>query len=202
MFCGNCGTQNPDDAPFCAGCGAQLNAQPAPAPVEPGFAPPAPAPKKSKKGLIAIGVAALAVIVALVLIFTFTGRGAASPKALAKKYIQAIQKGDGEAMLKLYHKKMVEEQVGDKDDQKEYAEYLEETAAYLKDCDFEILEVEDVDEDQMEEIKEYAEEEYGIKVKDAKVIVIAYSGEINGYEVENELELHVIKVGNKWYAAN
>ena len=26
MFCNNCGSNNPDDAKFCAGCGAQLSA--------------------------------------------------------------------------------------------------------------------------------------------------------------------------------
>ena len=81
MFCGQCGTQNADDARFCSNCGEVLNAAPAPEPVAP--------PKKSKKGLLfIIGGAVLAVALALILIFTLSGgRGARNPEALGKKYI-------------------------------------------------------------------------------------------------------------------
>jgi zinc-ribbon domain len=58
MFCGECGTQNPDTNQFCKNCGkplarrqvpapgaAQVPAyQPAPVPAAPQFSPPAPAP--------------------------------------------------------------------------------------------------------------------------------------------------------------
>ena len=46
MFCTNCGHKEPDDARFCAACGASLAEAPAPPPPPP--APPAPAPKQTR----------------------------------------------------------------------------------------------------------------------------------------------------------
>ncbi|MDD1680448.1 MAG: zinc ribbon domain-containing protein [Methanoregula sp.] len=53
MFCGECGTQNPDTNQFCKNCGKPLARrqaaapvpayQPAPVPAAPQFSPPAPA---------------------------------------------------------------------------------------------------------------------------------------------------------------
>ncbi len=44
MFCGECGTENPDTNSFCRNCGRALRKQPAGAPAESGRAPAAPQP--------------------------------------------------------------------------------------------------------------------------------------------------------------
>ena len=175
MFCGQCGTQNADDARFCSNCGEVLNAAPAPEPVAP--------PKKSKKGLLfIIGGAVLAVALALILIFTLSGgRGARNPEALGKKYIKAIEKSDGKAMLKLIHKDVVEAEI----DEEEFYEDFEDGCEEMQ------------DDDELEEVIEFYDEEYGLKVKDAKILVM--SMEVFGFG--EEVEVYVVKIGSKWYIA-
>ena len=193
MFCGNCGTQNPDNAPFCSGCGAQLNAASAP---EASAAPRVHTrPRNNKKKLVGIIAGVLAAVAVLLIILTCFGRGAATAKGAARKAIKAIEKCDGEAYLKLFHKKVIEENCDDKEEQKEYAEYLEEEFEYMADYSFKIKDVEKVDKDDLEDIKEYYEEEYDLKVSNAKVVTVeaTYDGDTV------ELELYVIKIGMKWY---
>ena len=71
MFCPNCGTQNPDSALFCSGCGEKLASGVVPfsgAPVTPPDTNPAiKKPKKSKKAaLIAVIVVAAVALIAAV----------------------------------------------------------------------------------------------------------------------------------------
>ena len=88
MFCGNCGSNNPDNTGFCYSCGAPLYA---------------PVKKKSKKPLIisAIILVLIAAVVAVILIIPKSSpseRDSASkvstPEDVAKKYMKALQKGD------------------------------------------------------------------------------------------------------------
>ena len=199
MFCGNCGTQNPDNAPFCAGCGAKLNEAPvAPAAPETDFAPVRrPAPKSKKGLLVGIIAAVVAVAVALVLIFCIS-----TPKGVARKYIKAMEKGDAKALLKLMHKDVVKEDIGDKDDQEDWIEEMEEQyeeyeIEYSK---MKITDVEDMDEDDLEDLQDEYEEEYDLKVKAAKEITIEYDLETAFGEAEGEeMTLIVVKIGGKWY---
>lgn len=194
MFCGNCGTKNEDNAAFCAGCGAALNPQPESTPA------PAPAPNK-KKGLIGIIAAVAAVVVALILIFSLTGRGAGSAKAVGKEFIKAFEKGNAKALINLMHKEVVKEDIGDKDDQKDFIEDMEEGFEELEDFDVELTleDVEKVDKDELKELKEYYEDEYDLKVKDVKIVIIEMTVEVMGYEQTEELELYVVKIGGRWY---
>ena len=189
MFCGQCGTQNADDARFCSNCGEVLNAAPAPEPVAP--------PKKSKKGLLfIIGGAVLAVALALILIFTLSGgRGARNPEALGKKYIKAIEKSDGKAMLKLIHKDVVEAEIDEEEFYEDFEDGCEEMQDYV--MEMELEGVEDMDDDELEEVIEFYDEEYGLKVKDAKILVM--SMEVFGFG--EEVEVYVVKIGSKWYIA-
>ena len=88
MFCGNCGSNNPDNTGFCYSCGAPLYA---------------PVKKKSKKPLIisAIVLVLIAIAVGVILIIPKSSpseRSSASkvstPEDVAKKYMKALQKGD------------------------------------------------------------------------------------------------------------
>ena len=187
MFCGQCGSQNPDDARFCANCGEVLNAAPAPEPVVP--------PKKSKKGLLfIIGGAVVALALVLTLIFVLGGgHGAKSPEALGKKFVKAIEKGDGKAMLALIHKDVIEADVDEEEMIEDFEDYVEEMQDYgLK---FKFKGVEEMDEDDLEEVIEFYDEEYGLKVKDAAVLI--FSVEMLGFGEESEM--YAVKIGSKWY---
>lgn len=189
MFCGQCGSQNPDDARFCANCGEVLNAAPAPEPVAP--------PKKSKKGLLfIIGGAVLALALVLTLIFVLGGgHGAKSPEALGKKFVKAIEKGDGKAMLALIHKDVIEADVDEEEMIEDFEDYVEEMQDYC--LKFKFKGVEEMDEDDLEEVIEFYDEEYGLKVKDAAVLI--FSVEMLGFG--EEIEMYAVKIGSKWYLA-
>ena len=96
MFCGNCGSNNPDNTGFCYSCGAPLYA---------------PVKKKSKKPLIisAIILVLIAAVVAVILIIPKSSpseRDSASkvstPEDVAKKYMKALQKGDYDKLEDCY----------------------------------------------------------------------------------------------------
>lgn len=130
MFCKNCGNNMPENATFCAVCGTPATAEAAPA------AAAAPAAGKISSNtlvkLIAIIAAAVLLIVAFASIL-----GGSSPKALAKKYVQAQLDGDMKAMFGMMAGKMQkcfeEELIDDEDD--ELFEMMEEA------CDDEDIDV-------------------------------------------------------------
>ena len=190
MFCGQCGTPNADDARFCANCGEVLNAAPAPEPVAP--------PKKSKKGLLFIISGAVLAVVLLLVIILSTGRGALTAKGLAKDYIKFYEKGKGAALLKLWHKDVVEDYFGDKDDQESFIDSIEDMVDNYN-PKMDLVKIEDVSKSELKDIKEYYDEEYGLKVKKAKVIIIECSMEDWGEEYTNEMKVYAIKIGCKWY---
>lgn len=204
MFCGNCGTQNPDNAPFCAGCGAKLNEAPvAPAAPETDFAPVRrPAPKSKKGLLVGILSAVVAIAVALVLIFCIS-----TPKGAAKKLCKAIEKGNAKTIMKLLPKQVKEEAFGDKDDQKEaqeeLQEMLDEMLEELEDYDVEfelsVSKVEKVDKDDLEDIQETYEDAFDCKVKDAKEVTVKIAINEDGDKDTEKVSIYVIKVGMKWY---
>jgi zinc-ribbon domain len=99
MFCGECGTENPDTNQFCKNCGKPLKKkqlQPAPAVVTaapPQHIPPVPfpaIPKKpgSSKKFIIIGAVIVVVIIAAIFLMTQTGspiNGVTAPGAKASE---------------------------------------------------------------------------------------------------------------------
>ena len=110
MFCGKCGTNNPESATFCKGCGAPLNpsAKPAGKSASGGVAVKsalAPEKKNMLIGIAAVGVVALVVIFALISVLGGGGGGGSKkPEDIAVKYANALMKGDAEAILKLFPK--------------------------------------------------------------------------------------------------
>lgn len=66
MFCGECGTDNPDTNQFCKNCGNALRKVPVAghsgAPVTPVPVPPVPAPPASGKGTGILGTGKIAII--------------------------------------------------------------------------------------------------------------------------------------------
>ncbi len=205
MFCGNCGTQNPDNAPFCTGCGAKLNE----APVAPASAPeftPEPT-RKSRKGLfIGIGAAVVAIAVALILIFTLGGGkgGAKTAEDVVEEYIKAAEEVDGEAIMDLIHENILEKEFSDEDEREEAIEEFEKGLGEIMEmCEiqFEIGDSESLDGDDLEDLQEEYEEDYDLEVEDAEYIEVIMTIEVYGYEQTQTNELLVIKVDGKWYLA-
>ena len=210
MFCGNCGAQMPDGTVYCPECGAKQNV--ATANVSNGSPVNDMVNKvKSMDKNRLIGIGAVAVVVIILLFVIFGGRG---PEATLKKYYKLQLKGEYIAANKLYPSKYLDYLIEEyyDDDKSEYKEEMkdreEDTKDDLKDEDFklEYVKVEEDDnytDSQIEDIEDYYEDEYDIKlkIKDAKDMKVKVKYKYDGETVKNEDTMTVIKIGGKWYVA-
>lgn len=205
MFCGKCGTQNADNAEFCANCGAKLKKSNN---ENRTITLPNQNNKNKKVGIIAVVL--LIVVVALIGIFLFGGR---SYKSTIKKYIDATFDADGEAILDLLPDKMVdyalEEDGKDSDDLDEIIDDLNEQLQdqldsldkYLGEgwkISYEITDDENIKGEDLEDIKE-AYKDADIKVSAAKNAEVEITVKADETENSNTLDIALIKVGRAWY---
>ena len=194
MFCGQCGSQNADDARFCANCGEVLNSSPI---AEPENAPIAP-PKKSKNLLYIISGAVLAVALVLLLIF-----GIRTPKSVAKKALKGFENGNAKSIVKVLPKSIFEDTAERKEFQEELQEGLDDLQTaldrYNASITFQITGVEKCDADDLADCQDTYEYFFDLKVKAAKEVSVKMTITEDGdREIEN-FSLYVIKVGGKWY---
>ena len=103
MFCGKCGTQNPDTAAFCKKCGTRLNSQAKPTakttprvPVKTQSQSKRPVPQNKRRQNKNTKKIAVVAIAAVVLILAFVLFGGRSYKSTVKQYFNASF--DGNAM--------------------------------------------------------------------------------------------------------
>lgn len=223
MFCRVCGTQNPDHAAFCKGCGNQLKER-AGVPTEAPARTPArvqsqayqsrqPARRNDhrqdkKIGIIAVGAAAAVV---LILIFVlFGGRGY---KATVKQFFKATFDADGEAIVDLLPDDLLDyvlDEAGyDEDELDEFIEEIEDEIedqlAYIErylgddlDFSYKIVDSEDIKGDDLKDIKkEY--KRAGVKVSAAKEVEVELTVKAGKTENEDTITISVIKVGRSWY---
>ena len=210
MFCGKCGTNNSDDAQFCANCGAPMGGPSVPvseAPVQ--ESTPVAAP--GKNGLARLAGIACAIVAVLVLIIVlFSGRGA---KATAKKFMDATFSGNGKTIVNLIPKKIVKSALKESDmSKKEFIKYMDAALEgemmwlryyYGEDAkfSFSIDEMEDMKSKDLRELKEEYEDDFGVKIKAAKtvygVVTIKEKGAKKG-DTE-DIEFVIVKVGSSWY---
>ena len=228
MFCGKCGTQIPDGAAFCPSCGNpsgtqnQANPQPTANAQPTAYAQPAAATQKKISTNTIIGIAAVAAVViavAVILICVFAGgggSGANSPEAVVEKYVKAtIIDMDADAFLDCIHPDILkvaaeDEFDGDVDALKEQLqdmldrlkEMMENFGDSVK-ISYEILESEDIEDEDLDEIKDYFKDEYGVKVTAAANVTFEQrtKGEVMGQEVDQTQEnsVTVVKIDGKWY---
>ena len=222
-FCKNCGNEI-KGTKFCTKCGTKVEEAQAPAAIEfpAGMGGMMPEKKKSKGGLIAIIIAAVAVVAIAVLAFLFRdqifglfGGGKNSPEGVAKAYMEATKDFDAKKIVDLMPDKLVdaiaeEEFDGDKkemiekiqDDLDEAKEKAEELGYKISKMKYEIVDVEDVDEEDIEDLNEdLKDEDIDLTVKDAKIVEIEASYPVEDEDDEKTVstKLRVIKVGNSWY---
>lgn len=168
---------------------------------------------KSKKRLYMIGgaVVAMALLIGIGLFALLGGRSA---EATVKKYIQASLSGDVKAMLKLFPEDVIEYAIEEEGyDSDEYDEFCEDGEKTLKkvldsyedyvgddwEYSFESVVLDDVSNKKLRDIQEKYEDEFDIKVKDAKTAEVEITIEGEGAEKSVTQKLALIKIGNSWY---
>ncbi len=156
-FCGNCGSQQPDNARVCGNCGAPF-AAPAQNPARPAPRPmttnnnidPAKKANLIKWGkLAAIALAAIVVIGLLIGILS----GGGSPKSVAKKAVNAMIKGKENKIVSLFSNMATKET---KKDQAE--EYVESWEYEFEDCKIKSVKVDDVEKMDKDDWKDYKDD--------------------------------------------
>lgn len=156
--------------------------------------------KSNKKGIfIALGIIAVVVVVALVLIFTVGGKakgGAESPEAVAKLFIQAMDKKDTDAIVALCPPFLDP----GKDDIQASLDMLN-----LYDSKLEYIDITEKEERDVKDIEEDIKDYYDVSVSiqeayDLEVeykMTMSYLGE--SYTEDTSEYMTVIKYKNKWF---
>lgn len=207
MFCGKCGTKNPDNAAFCSQCGAPLSGASA------GGAARTAGAVKVDNRKVGIAAAAAVIVVAAVLLVTLLG--GRSYKATAEKFVDASlsTKADAEDVIDLFPKKLIDYAMDMKGFTKEdLIEELDSEIRYAKShlgselgddwkITSEIVSEEDLSESELEDLQEYYDL-CGIKLSAAKRLKVQLNvkskslGEQDNFETFN---ITVIKSGRSWY---
>ena len=182
-----------------------------------GAAPVSVAPKTSGKsskkgliiGLICGGVVAIVAAVLVWFLF-FSGR---SIEDTVDEYLDACFNTDGEAIVELMHESYIDAMLDKKDMTKKELvenfsdrwsrnmENLEDEYGDYKGYSFEIVDEEYLseDEDELEEIQEYWEDKFDIKIDDAVKVEVEITIEFEDDEYELSPSFTLMKVGNTWY---
>lgn len=213
MYCGKCGAKNESGATFCGACGAPLGAAKPNSTViygEPGA--PAGVTKAQGNKHKTIGVAA--VVVAMIAIFGvfslfFGGKG---PEATVERFLDAVMESDTETMLALVPPKVLNLVESAGYSKEEYARQLESMTGELGSVagileslggdvkiSYKVVDTEDVDADKMRDLKEGYQEEFDMKVKDAKLVEVELRMEGFGQSETGTFTIPVIKSGRTWY---
>lgn len=222
MFCGNCGTQNPDNAAFCKKCGTQLNMQKrgsTPTVTQPSVkARPQPqqrrpVQKKSQRQDKRVGMIAMAVVVAIVLIAAFALFGGRSYKSTIKKYVNAQFDVDAAAIFSLIPDDMLDYMLDDdgydRDDlddlideaNEEIQDQIDSIERYLGEdwkVSYKIINIENVKGDDLKGLKKDYKK-MGVKVSAAKTAEVELTVKVCETESSNSIDVPLIKVGRSWY---
>lgn len=211
MFCGKCGAKIENAGQFCPYCGAPLRSQGNQAPFNQPFNQPVNQPihQTSKiKKYVMIGVLAVVVILAVCLLKSCLGNTYEAP---VKNIVKMIEKQDAGKMLDLFPDDIwdaVSEKSGmSKSDVKDLVsdqlmeELLDEYDGKIS-LKYDIVNEINCTDEEVQEIRAQYAALIGknIKIKDAKRLNVRMKVYTDGEKVEDdETEIVVIKVRNKWY---
>ena len=222
MFCGKCGTQNPDTAAFCKSCGTRLNSQVKPAAktvtkttARTQMQPQTehPAPKHKRRQDKKIGLIAVAAVIAVVLVLTIVLFGGRSYKATVKQFFNATFDVDGKAIVKLipddlvdyvldesgYDEDELDEMIADIED--EFEDQIASIKRYLGDdwdVSYKIISTEDIKGKDLKDLKEDYKD-IGVKISAAKDVEMELTIKAGETENSNTITISLIKVGRSWY---
>lgn len=153
-----------------------------------------------------IGTAVVALVVVLLLVSLMGGSG----KGAAKKYANAMVKGDAKALMSVLHEDFVESfddilEYGDYDDLEEMWEEAFESRED-EDIEYKGYEITDVkkdyDRDDIEDVAEYLNDAYDIDEDSVKNVVrytIKFEVEYDGDDETEKEKVFFVKIGSKWY---
>lgn len=203
MFCGKCGNSNPDTAALCLNCGNPLQTASA------GELEMTEAERKRYRtiGMVATGI--FAVLVIALIFAIFGGKGASSPKNLAKQYMKAFLKADVADIVDLVHDKEIDYLLDQTDmSKKEFKKKVKELSEDLEDSmeevegykiSYEIESVENASSKVEERIKAYYKDNCDLKVKDIKEVNIKVTVKKGDNSMSPELSIYAVKIGGSWY---
>lgn len=212
MFCGNCGSQNPDGATVCAVCGAPLaTGKPA---KKAGF----DLKSMDRNKLIGIGVIAAVVLVALilVLVLVFSGRSAEST---LKNYVKGVLTLDAEKVVKCIPDADIEDYAEEEDISKsearqEIIDELQDAMEFLEDYYDEVdpeeigkvsVEIRDKDKWTSKQVRDYNEDyeddhHVKINIKEGMTVEVKLTVKCDGDEYKYKVaNIELVKIGSSWY---
>ncbi len=224
-FCGNCGTQLPDDANVCGNCGTNVAQMAAPAaPVAPASAAPAEnastpgenvvsavkdkagdfigkmkSDKKFMTMVIAIAGGAVTLIAVLIVLLCVLGGG--YEKAIQNRYDAAL--GDYDAYIDCYPESYWDEH--DMQDEEEFEERLEGLFDdYFDeiDYDFEVVDEDEISGSAYSSLKDRIHERWGVSRKDigdAYKVAVLMNTEIDDEDNYTLDDLIVVEIDGDWY---
>ena len=220
MFCGKCGTQNPDTAAFCKVCGNRLNDQTKTdtqvthqASVGTQTRTKSFASQNKNRWMMDTNKIIGIVAVALVLVLAVGLLGGRSYKAPVRQFFNATFDANAQKIWKLipddfidYHLK--EEGLTKKDFKEQVAEMqedLEEEISYLKmylgdkwKVSYKIAEVESIKGDELKALKQDYKK-YGVRISAAKDVELDLTIKAGELERSTTVTISLIKVGGSWY---
>ncbi len=121
-----------------------------------------------------------------------------SAEDVAKKFAKAFSDGDIKSMLKMIPDELHESMFDGMDREEfiaQYEEYWEIAQDYGMEISCKFIEIEEMDDDEKEELKEELEEEYGLKITDACYAVLKM--DMAG-ETEQD-DAAMVKIDGEWY---
>ena len=154
-------------------------------------------------------IAAIGVVAAVVVILLFSWIFGRSAKATARKAAEYAINGNFYKITKLYHKEVIKENDWDDKGFRDDCEDLEEEwDEYIEDWEdeegkikfsYKIKDVDDITGDDLDDIQDYYDDEYDLKVKKAKKFEVEINVKYDDEEDETDEEIVVVKIGGKWY---
>ncbi len=219
-FCGNCGTQLPDDAVVCSNCGVNLGA-PAQAPAAATAAPAANSSafmdsanefvgkvKSDKKTLgIVIGAAAAAVVLIIVLVLTlFCGGNEA-----LDNYFDHLYEGDYDSYLALYPEEYWDKNKDSKLKESKYDDAYEKRLESLEDkygedisWSYDILKEKEFSKGDFNELAESVAKAWNVNeddVDDAMIVwyEVIVEGDDEDATYDSVEQAVLVEVNGTWY---
>jgi len=178
------------------------------APATPAHHAPTYGSSAAKAGSM-LPLAGIGLVAAVVVILLFSLLFGNSAKSVAKKAAKYAINGKYYSISKLYHKEVRKENEWDDEDYKEDCKDMEEDwKENMRDLREEegrvklstkIKDIDDIKGDDLDDIQDYYDDEYDLKVKKAKRFETEFCAEIDGEEEEYDDDIIVVKIGGKWY---
>lgn len=209
MYCGKCGAKNEPGATFCGACGAPLDTTAVDGePVTGRGAAAAQSGGRNKR----IGIAAVAVVavVAAFGLFSLFG-GGRSAEATAERSLDAMMEGDVDALVDLIPPKVMDLVRAAGYTEEEYVRELTgggdlgmlasalDALGDSVSISYQAVETTDVSEDELSYLQEGYQDEFDMKVDEAKVVEMELRFEAFGQSETQTVEIPVIKTDGDWY---